>query len=238
MLPLILAALAGPPTDTKAVLLLDDLSVVEAEPGKDGGYTVKRNGVAEAIPAGRVRFAGDSRAAVHQYLLAQAANRPAAPAGYGFHPQAVPAFAAQVQPILANRCAACHARPDHASGFKLAPVTPGYADPEGVARNARAAGLQVNRLDPARSPLLALAGTPHGGGGVPLPKHSPAYAGLERWVYLAAMPQPGERREQAKPTAPLPPSPRPPAVGGTARPAAGDPTDPGPFNRTQHPGRG
>lgn len=227
----VVLALAAPPpgpTDTKVVLLLDDLSVVEAEPTKDG-YAVRRGKHLEPVPAGRVRFAGDSRAAVHRHLLAEAGKPAAPPPAVGFAAGSLPLFAARVQPVLQNRCAGCHARPDHRGGFRLADLPGGYADPAAAERNARAAALHLDRANPAGSPLLVFAAAPHGGAvAAPLPRSHPAFHPLEQWAALHAGP-PGPRPTPT-PAPVAPPAPAP------AKPAA-DPTDPGPFNRAAHPGR-
>ncbi len=230
-LVLCLAAPPKEPTDTRLVLLLDDLSVVEAEPAKDG-YAVRRGKELETIPNARVKFVGDSKAAVHRYLLSQAAVKPTAPAAVGYEPGTLPLFAARVQPVLTNRCAACHAKPDYAGGFKLARIAEGFADPEATERNARAAALAVDRQNPAGSPLLAFAVTPHGGAKVPpLEWGHPAYRPLAQWAALNAPRGPAGPPPAAKP-AMRPAVPVPPASAPVA-----DPTDPGPFNRVVHPER-
>jgi hypothetical protein len=232
---LLLAAPPAQPTDTKVILLLDDLSVVEGEPTKEG-YGVRRGKDVEPVPAGRIKFVGDSRDAVHRYLMGQAhAKPPAPPPGVGFEAAALPLFAARVQPVLTNRCGTCHARPDYLGAFKLARVEPGFADAAATERNARAATLVVDRLTPAASPLLAFATTPHGGGKTaPLERSHPAFAPLAQWVSLHAGPQ--VTKPAARPGGPAP------VVSVPVRPAVPprttDSTDPGPFNRAVHPGRG
>lgn len=228
----LLACLVAPPkepTDTRVVLLLDDLSVVEAEPTKDG-YAVRRGQTLEAIPQSRVRFVGDSKAAVHRHLLGQAATRPAAAVAVGYEPGTLPLFTSRVQPVLTNRCAGCHARPDYPGAFKLARVAEGFADPEAIERNARSAALQVDRQAPAASPLLRFAVTAHGGARVPplAPGH-PAYGPLAQWAALNApkLPGPPPATAAMRPAVHLPPASAP----------AADPTDPGPFNRAMHPPR-
>ena len=223
----LLALLAAPPaqpTDTKVVLLLDDLSVVEAEPAKDG-YAIRRGKALDPVPRERVKFVGDSRAAVHQYLLAQAATALKPPPAVGYAAGTLPLFAARVQPVLVNRCAACHAKPEYAGAFKLARTPAGFADPEATERNARSAAFAVDRQTPAASPLLVFAATAHGGAkAAPLERSHPAFQPLAYWVALNAGPA-----TPAKPITPPAVVPVRPATAPTA-----DPTDPGPFNRAVH----
>ncbi len=233
-LVLCLAAPPAGPKDTKVVLLLDDLSVVEAEP-TPGGYAVRRGKELEPVAAARIRFVGESKAAVSQHLMAQAMVKPKVAVGVGFEAGALPLFAAKVQPVLMNRCGTCHARPEYPGTFKLARIAEGFADPDGTERNARAATLAVDRLNPAASPLLTFAAAPHGPAkATPLDRSHPAFWPLEQWVRLTA--------------GPTTPKPRPVGLGPTAavssvgitapaRPSAADSTDPGPFNRAVHPER-
>lgn len=129
-----------------------------------------------------------------------------------FNTAAAKAFASKVQPILANRCADCHARPDHASGFKLTRIDPGINDPQGADRNLRAAVKWVTPAAPHDSPLLAKAVTPHGKATAPpLPTtRHPAFQALELWVHWACGPE-GSATPQAVP-------PKPAVVAAAADP--------------------
>lgn len=226
----VLAASPGEPKDTRVVLLLDDLSVVEAEPVKDG-YAIRRGKALEPVAAGRIKFVGDSKAAVHRYLLAQSQNKPVSPPAVGFVAGSLPLFAARVQPVLMNRCAACHAHAEYPGRFKLARIPEGFADPDATVRNARASALMVDRLSPVSSPLLTFAASPHGGSKtVPLNRTHLAYRPLEQWVAMNAGPQSARTAPAPGPAPVVSVSPHP-----VARPPVGDPTDPGPFNRVMHP---
>lgn len=248
----------GEPTTTAVILLLDDYSVVEAQPLKEGGgYAVQRGNSVEKIDAKRVLFSGDSRDAVHKYLLARASMpvKPVVLAG-GFNPVAFPHYASRVQPVFMNLCLRCHGKADHPGGFKLGRVLDGYADSETTQRNSRAAAQFLNRSDPAMSPLLLYANKPHGGMKVaPLPdRTSTAYKNLEFWVHWAASPD-GTKADAVQPVAAKTPatamptniipaaatSSLPPAnvmFGNTIlRPTIPDPHDPDQFNRVMHPER-
>ena len=170
---------ADPPKAAAPVVLVTtDYRVLDgAVPAGDGGYRVGT----QVVPAAQVRAAGESRADAFGRL---AAARPAAVAA----PATRRLFAAGAQPVLGNLCASCHAGPGPAGGFRLARVAEGYADPEAVAENLHSALGFVSRADPADSPLLRMARTPHGGqerAALPGPGH-PAYRALAEWVAAAA----------------------------------------------------
>ena len=112
-------------------------------------------------------------------------------------------------------CTNCHARADHASGFKLTPVSDRYADTDAMRANAAAATAFVNRDDLGASPLLMKAITAHGGQREPgiRGREHPAYRNLEQWVLVSAPPAKPQAAQRA------------------------DPFDPTEFNRAAHPGR-
>ena len=78
-------------------------------------------------------------------------------------PEGATSFVTRAQPILANQCMECHARPDHASAFKLIRVTGFEVGPQATHANLRAVASQLKKDDPANSPLLTKALTAHGG---------------------------------------------------------------------------
>jgi hypothetical protein len=238
----------GEPADTQVVLLLDDYSVIEARPTRDG-YLVRRGKTDEAIPANRVLFVGDSRPAVGKYLQAKAAEgKVAPPVVGGSNPAAFPFFAARVQPVLMNLCGRCHARPDHPGGFRLSRTPDGYANPEETQRNARSAAPFLDRGDAGGSQLLRYALAAHGGQKVPAfaDRSHPAFNSLEVWVHWAAgpdgspmpavIPPPGARTPTPVTPARMP-APSKPAAFPTPAPPPGDPFDPAVFNRAMHPDR-
>jgi hypothetical protein len=119
-------------------------------------------------------------------------------------PEAAATFPARVQPVLANLCMDCHARPDHASCFKLAKLTAGYdAGPQVTRQNLKAVAAQLRKDNPGASPFLVKAATPHGGMKEPAfaGRHAGALRVLEAWVYSAVGSQ------AAPPANPLPPAP-------------------------------
>ena len=69
-------------------------------------------------------------------------------------PEAALVFGSRVQPLLANQCVECHAKPDYQGKFKLARVTPIDAGPEATKANLRAVAAQLKKGDPGASPLL------------------------------------------------------------------------------------
>jgi hypothetical protein len=125
-------------------------------------------------------------------------------------PDAAAAFPAKVQPILANLCAECHAKPGYGGPFKLA-TSSGFEDrPQVTAQNLKAVAAQLRKGDPAASPLLLKAVAAHGGVKQSAFHGKPAaYATLEAWVYVAAGPV-------ANPAATV--TPIPPAAAGTPGP--------------------
>lgn len=122
------------------------------------------------------------------------AQQPVSPvdeAEAAFNGESYKMFPAKVQPVLTNLCANCHARADHASGFKLVRVPDGFADPRETGRNVRAAAKYLARENPAASPLLAKAVSAHGGMKDPplFARTHPAFKNLELWVHWASLPE-------------------------------------------------
>lgn len=101
-------------------------------------------------------------------------------------PEATKLFNTKVQPILMNLCAGCHATGKAGSlelrRFNSASTT----NQENSQFNLDAAIRQVNRKDPAKSPLLLKAITVHGGTNTPPIKdaNAPTFKHLEQWVKL------------------------------------------------------
>jgi hypothetical protein len=176
------------------------------------------------------------------------------PAEAKFNPESAKMFAAQVQPILTNRCADCHARKDHGSGFVLRAIEPGINDPQGADANLRAAARWLTPADPHTSPFLTKATTAHGKAkDPPLAADHPAYKYLELWAFWACgpdgsaaptvIPPPKEpttvepkATEPAKLTGFAAKADAPPTVTGTAAtPPVADPFDPAGFNRQGPP---
>jgi len=170
--------------------------------------------------------------------------------------EAVAAFGPRVQPVLANLCADCHAKPAYSGSFKLACGTGADHDAGIIRQNLKATIGQIKKTDPSASPLLEKALAAHGGmkQAAFANRMAPAFRVLEAWVILAAgptgappapvLPPPPETKpapEAPKPV--LPPVPPPPAVkfGEEAKPApkpepngeSMDEFDPTLFNRTR-----
>jgi hypothetical protein len=177
-------------------------------------------------------------------LLAALLGQPPAspgPDAAGYNGESFKMFPAKVQPVLSNLCANCHAKPDHASGFKLARVAEGYANPRAIGQNVRAAAAFLTRDDPASSPLLAKALTAHGSAKeAPLSgRGHPAYKNLELWAAWAVLPE-GSPMPQAIPgpvakATTSEPARLPLIAAEPAKPEAKenplDPFDPETFNR-------
>ena len=174
----------------------------------------------------------------------------AKPAEGKFNPESAKMFAAKVQPVLTNRCADCHARKDHGSGFVLRAIEPGINDPQGADANLRAAAKWLTPADPHASPFLTKATTAHGKAkDPPLAADHPAYKHLELWAFWACgpdgsaaptvIPPPKEptavetkAAEPVKPTGFAVKAETPPtAAGAAATPPTADPFDPAGFNR-------
>ncbi|HJZ58815.1 MAG TPA: hypothetical protein VKE74_27985 [Gemmataceae bacterium] len=146
-------------------------------------------------------------------------------------PESATQFGTRVQPILANLCAECHAKADHASAFKLARTTDYDTGPQTARPNLKAVAAQLNKDDPDKSPLLVKALTAHGGMKEPplAGRHLAAYRSLEGWVFAAvgAAPPPPAPEPIAR-TVPSNPGPILPPAGATApaAPAAPQPVSP------------
>ncbi len=102
-------------------------------------------------------------------------------------PEAAAVFTAHIQPILGNLCAECHAKANHTSRFKLARGTDHLSGIESARPNLIAAAAQLNRTEPAKSPLLVKALAAHGGmkESAFTARSMAAYRNLEVWAYAA-----------------------------------------------------
>jgi hypothetical protein len=129
-----------------------------------------------------------------------------------------------VQPILANLCADCHAKADHASAFKLARTTAYDSSSETSLPNLRAVASQLNKADPAKSSLLVKATMAHGGmkQGLFVGRPPTAYRNLESWVYLAV----GSTAPPEPVAKPIPPATTDPASARTSVPMTPNPLPP------------
>lgn len=178
----------------------------------------------------------------------------AKPAEAKFNPESAKMFAAKVQPVLTNRCADCHARKDHGSGFVLRAIEPGSNDPQGADANMRAAAKWLTPADPHASLFLTKATTAHGKAkDPPLAADHPAYTHLELWAFWACGPdgsaaptvipppkkataEPKVAEPAGKPTGFAVKAETPPTAAGTAAtPPTADPFDPAGFNRQVTP---
>jgi hypothetical protein len=99
-----------------------------------------------------------------------------------YNSESYPLFASRVNTILVNLCASCHAR-DDAKAFRLTRA----GGRTGITKNLMAALPHINAADPATSPLLVKALTPHGGATeAPFKTRThPAFPALETWVRFA-----------------------------------------------------
>jgi len=99
-----------------------------------------------------------------------------------YNSESFPLFAGRVNAVLMNTCANCHAR-DDVKAFHLTRVT----GRGGITRNLMAALPHVHPADPAASPILVKAVTPHGGAtDAPIKTRAhPAYQTLETWARVA-----------------------------------------------------
>jgi hypothetical protein len=121
-----------------------------------------------------------------------------------YNSESFPLFASKVNAVLMNTCANCHAR-DDVKAFHLTRVS----GRGGVTRNLMAALPLVTPTDPAKSPILLQAVTPHGGGAEPPIKtrNHPAYQTLETWARFARAPE-GTAAPEPLPAAKEPAEPR------------------------------
>ncbi|HEY1186495.1 MAG TPA: hypothetical protein VGE74_02510, partial [Gemmata sp.] len=170
---------------------------------------------------------------------AELSARPVAPgagADPDLAPEAINLFGAKVQPILANQCVSCHAKPDHAGTFRLVRVDPAGAGHQQTKANLLAVTKQIRKDDPAASPLLVMSITAHGGQKAAslATRQAVAYRTLEAWVALAvgtpsavppALPAPSlpAATPPAPPTTSVPAPDLPPALPPVPPPAVGVP---------------
>jgi hypothetical protein len=128
--------------------------------------------------------------------------------------QGILSFANQAQPVLANQCMDCHARSDYSGPFRLARASGLEVGWQHTWHNLRAVAAQLDRQEPAQSPLLRKALSAHGPMKQPafLSRQAPGYKALETWV-LSAVPPPAPamippaRTEEAPPPPPaIPPA--------------------------------
>lgn len=128
--------------------------------------------------------------------------------------QGILSFANQAQPVLANQCMDCHARPDYSGPFRLTRVSGLEVGWQHTWQNLRAVAAQLDRQEPAQSPLLRKALSAHGAMKQPafLSRQAPGYKALEAWV-LSAVPPPAPavippaRSEETPPPPPaIPPA--------------------------------
>jgi hypothetical protein len=233
------------------------------------GLAAEAMAEAQAAAKMRPRYAAAERMiATLEFIAKQSATsdiRPAAAvvpedkvtdlAAIEYNSESFPLFAAKVNTILVNACANCHTR-DDVKSLKLTRA----GGRSGITKNLMAALPYVNPKDPATSPILTKAVTPHGTATeAPFKSRShPAYQTLETWVRFARSPE-----GTTAPDSPLPAEPQKlpdlgpekaesfavPAVrlqGPTAekfgqdsktqasappKPAADDPFDPAIFNK-------
>jgi hypothetical protein len=124
-------------------------------------------------------------------------------------------FASRAQPVLANQCMDCHARPDYPGAFKLIRITGFEVGPQSTKANLRATATQLKKDDPLNSPLLTKALVAHGGMKQPAfgSRQATAFLVLEAWT-LQAVTQPVQQMLQPTqpvipPSAPTPQMPAP-----------------------------
>lgn len=129
-------------------------------------------------------------------------------------------FASRAQPILANQCMECHARPDYTGEFKLVRVTGFEVGPQSTLANLRATAAQLKKDDPLNSPLLIKALSMHGGMKQPafVSRQAGGYRVLEAWVLQAVGPVPAPMTPPSPPVFPptQPITPIPPAIESPA----------------------
>jgi len=133
--------------------------------------------------------AGDANAAVADAPAVAAAPTPSRPQVADLSLLDADVFAAQVQPVLAAKCASCHEQVGRAGGLVLAASD----DPATVRANLAAIRRYVVPGRPQESPLLleplpaAEGGTGHGGGEV-LAMASAEWQAMAAWVEQARTP--------------------------------------------------
>jgi hypothetical protein len=192
--------------------------------------------MAEARTAARMR---PGFRAAEQYVLAlEAAARAAPPApdpavvqagatapakdtvtdvpAIEYNSESFPLFASRVNAILQNACASCHAK-DDVKAFRLTRSGGRTA----LTKNLMSALAQVNAADPAASPLLSKAATPHGTATeAPFKtRNHPALQTLEIWARFARAPEGTPPPNDPLPL-PHPPEPRKLPELGDSKPEA------------------
>jgi hypothetical protein len=172
-----------------------------------------------------------------------ATTAPAPPPPPPVTAEAANAFGIRIQPILMNCCATCHAHPNYDGPFPLQRIPHGFTNPTATAANLATAAAQLRRDEPAASPLLTMAVTPHGGAKQPplVNRSHPAFRNLELWVHAAV----GRPQTQPHEPARLPQMTTPPRAEqipttatdpGSSAPTINseDPFDPTIFNRRRN----
>ncbi len=133
-------------------------------------------------------------------------------------PEGATTFASRAQPVLANQCMDCHARPDYPGAFKLIRITGFEVGPQSTKANLRATAAQLKKDDPQNSPLLTKALATHGGMKQPafVSRQAAGFRVLEAWVAQAVPPVVAPMTPPAQPvlpstppTAVVPPMPTP-----------------------------
>jgi len=175
-------------------------------------------------------------------VVQAAASAPALPASPAQEPPPVEVgpetlkrFTTQIQPLIMNTCARCHAAPT-ATAFKLQRLYSNELNRSATYWNLAAAAAHIDAANPSASKLLTLAGGVHGGDALPPIRNKVPLKTLEDWVTLVA----SERRPQA-PTATPKPQPAETAETKTETTKSEkvngpvDPFDPAIFNRQYHP---
>jgi hypothetical protein len=130
-------------------------------------------------------------------------------------PEGAAAFVSRAQPVLANQCMECHARPDYPGTFKLVRITGFETGPQSTKANLRATAAHLKKDDPLNSPLLTKALTAHGDMKQPafVSRQAVAFRVLEAWVLLAS----GPVVQPMNPPTPTAPTPAPTVTpAGTA----------------------
>jgi hypothetical protein len=159
-------------------------------------------------------------------------------------------FVRQVQPVLMNACASCHAS-GKTTAFKLVKAFEGgTANRKTLQANLASVVAQINVDNPELSPLLLKAVGIHGDMAQPALKgrQTPAFKLIEDWVQLTLANNPQLRHRAAPPvallvpespaaegTTPAPTSPVKPAANPEKPAGTGDAFDPAVFNRQMHP---
>lgn len=192
-----------------------------AEPGNKGIAEMERRLqlAVEATPAVREHAASPAAANISAEQLENAAR--ALPRG------SVEKFGAIVQPILLNRCAAnqCHGPNSKAEFRLLRPPAGQQASRRFTQRNLSAALAQLDRTNPAASPLLTMPQQRHGSALTAVfDKHSQSQlAQVESWVAMTVGAATAENSAATAPPPAAPPTIAP--VSATfSQPAAVPPT--------------